>query len=67
MKPLVIDYDDPEYAGAGERLGGLEYEDFVAQGDADQTHRDAVDRRHVIDGSLHRDTRFRDRQHRDRH
>src|SRR5207244_10997779 len=34
-KPLVIDYDDPEYAGAGERLGGLEYEDFVAQGDAD--------------------------------
>ena len=34
-KPLVIDYDDPEYTGAGERLGEIEYEDFVAQGDAD--------------------------------
>jgi fatty-acyl-CoA synthase len=32
-KPLVIDYDDPEYSGPGERLGQLEYEDFVAQGD----------------------------------
>jgi fatty-acyl-CoA synthase len=35
VKPLVIDYDDPEYSGAGERLGEIEYEDFVAQGDAD--------------------------------
>ena len=35
MKPLVIDYDDPEYSGAGERLGSIEYEEFVAQGDAD--------------------------------
>jgi 3-(methylthio)propionyl---CoA ligase len=33
VKPLVIDYDDPEYAGDGERLGSLEYEAFVAQGD----------------------------------
>src|SRR5438477_3221 len=33
VKPLVIDYDDPEYAGSGERLGQIEYEDFVAQGD----------------------------------
>ncbi len=33
VKPLVIDYDDPEYSGAGERLGEIEYEDFVAQGD----------------------------------
>ena len=33
-KPLVIDYDDPEYKGAGERLGSIEYEDFIAQGDA---------------------------------
>ena len=32
-KPLVIDYDDPEYKGAGERLGSIEYEEFVAQGD----------------------------------
>ena len=35
VKPLVIDYDDPEYSGAGERLGTIEYEDFVAQGDPD--------------------------------
>src|SRR3954452_23834289 len=34
VKPLIIDYDDPEYSGAGERLGEIEYEDFVAQGDA---------------------------------
>ncbi len=32
-KPLVIDYDDPEYTGAGERLGSIEYEEFVASGD----------------------------------
>jgi len=34
-KPLVIDVDDPEYTGAGERLGELEYEDFIADGDTD--------------------------------
>ena len=32
VKPLVIDYDDPEYSGAGERLGAIEYEDFIARG-----------------------------------
>ena len=31
VKPLVIDYDDPEFSGAGERLGAIEYEDFIAQ------------------------------------
>ena len=34
-KPLVIDYDDPEFTGPGERLGSTEYEAFVAGGDAD--------------------------------
>ena len=34
-KPLVIDYDDPEYSGAGERIGELEYEAFIAQGNED--------------------------------
>jgi fatty-acyl-CoA synthase len=34
-KPLVVDYDDPEFTGAGERLGAIEYEDFLAAGDAD--------------------------------
>ncbi len=37
VKPLVIDYDDPEYSGGGERLGEIEYEDFIAQGDPDFT------------------------------
>ena len=32
-KPLVIDYDDPEYAGPGARLGSVDYEDFVGSGD----------------------------------
>jgi fatty-acyl-CoA synthase len=35
VKPLVIDYDDPEFTGAGERVGAIGYEDFVAAGDAD--------------------------------
>ena len=33
VQPLVIDYDDPELDGAGERLGSLEYEQLVASGD----------------------------------
>src|SRR5262249_61487271 len=32
-KPLVVDYDDPEFTGAGERLGVIDYEDFLAAGD----------------------------------
>jgi fatty-acyl-CoA synthase len=31
--PLVIDVDDPEYNGPGERIGSLDYEVFVAGGD----------------------------------
>ncbi|HEX8168813.1 MAG TPA: acyl-CoA synthetase [Beijerinckiaceae bacterium] len=34
-KPLVVDYDDPEFKGAGERLGELDYEAFLAEGDPD--------------------------------
>jgi fatty-acyl-CoA synthase len=34
-KPLVIDYDDPEFTGAGERLGSMEYEELLAEGDPD--------------------------------
>jgi fatty-acyl-CoA synthase len=33
-KMLVIDVDDPEYTGAGERLGSVDYETFIADGDA---------------------------------
>ncbi|HXL68999.1 MAG TPA: acyl-CoA synthetase [Xanthobacteraceae bacterium] len=32
-KPLVVDYDDPEYTGPGERIGNLEYEGLLAEGD----------------------------------
>src|SRR6188472_3247255 len=28
-KPLIVDYDDPEFTGAGERLGQIEYETFI--------------------------------------
>ncbi len=34
-RPLVIDYDDAEYKGAGERIGELEYEEFLREGDPD--------------------------------
>src|ERR1700733_9080704 len=34
-KPLVIDYDDPEFSGSVERLGGIEYEDLLREGSAD--------------------------------
>ena len=34
-RPLVIDVDDPLYAGPGDRLGEIEYEDFVAGGRPD--------------------------------
>jgi fatty-acyl-CoA synthase len=33
VKPLVIDYDDPEFTGQGERLGSIEYEEFLRGGD----------------------------------
>jgi fatty-acyl-CoA synthase len=32
-KPLVIDYDDREFPQDGERLGSIEYEDFIRDGD----------------------------------
>ena len=35
VKPLVIGYDDPEFGGAGERIGSIEYEDFLREGDED--------------------------------
>ncbi len=33
VRPLVIDYDDPEYDGPGERIGEIEYEALLAEGD----------------------------------
>ena len=43
VKPLVIDYDDPEYTGAGERLGTIEYEEFIATDNPDFAWRMPVD------------------------
>jgi fatty-acyl-CoA synthase len=34
-RPLVVDVDDPPHTGPGERLGAIEYEDFLAEGDPD--------------------------------
>jgi fatty-acyl-CoA synthase len=34
-KPLVIDVDDPLYTGPGERVGTIEYEDFLKEGRPD--------------------------------
>ncbi|HUB84320.1 MAG TPA: acyl-CoA synthetase, partial [Rhizomicrobium sp.] len=33
VKPLVVDYDDPQFPQTGEKLGNIEYEDFIAAGD----------------------------------
>jgi fatty-acyl-CoA synthase len=35
VKPIVIDYDDPEFVQTGERLGTLDYEALVKSGDPD--------------------------------
>ncbi|MEH3120189.1 MAG: acyl-CoA synthetase [Methylorubrum populi] len=34
VAPLVIDYDDPEFSGEGAPLGMIDYEAFLAEGDA---------------------------------
>ena len=34
-KPIVVDYVDPEFAVEGERLSSIEYEQFIAGGDAE--------------------------------
>jgi fatty-acyl-CoA synthase len=33
VKPLVVDYDDPEFKGEGGKIGTLDYEALVAEGD----------------------------------
>ena len=33
IKPLIIDYDDPEFPQTGEKLGSLDYEALIAEGD----------------------------------
>ncbi|TMH77706.1 MAG: acyl-CoA synthetase, partial [Betaproteobacteria bacterium] len=47
-KPLVIDVDDPEYSGAGERIGQAEYESFIAGGDPEYTWKPPADEWNAI-------------------
>jgi len=35
VRPLVVDYDDPEFPQDGERLGAIDYEALIAEGDPD--------------------------------
>ncbi len=39
VKPYVVDYADPNYGGPGERLGRIEYEEFIAGGTPDYAWR----------------------------
>jgi fatty-acyl-CoA synthase len=42
-KPIVIDYDDPEFTGSGERIGTMEYEAFLETGDPDHAWKPPAD------------------------
>jgi fatty-acyl-CoA synthase len=35
VKPLVVDYEDPECTNPGERVGTIEYEELLGEGDPD--------------------------------
>ena len=50
-RPLIIDYDDPEYCGPGERLGSLDYEALIAEGNEayERMLRSDIKYRFVID------------------
>jgi len=48
VKPLLIDLDDPEYSGPGERLGAIDYEAFIAQGDPDYAWKPPADEWNAI-------------------
>jgi len=47
-RPLVIDIDDPEYAGPGERLGEMDYEALLAGGDPDYAWQPPADEWNAI-------------------
>jgi fatty-acyl-CoA synthase len=42
-RPLVVDIDDPEYDGPGERLGELDYEALLQRGDPDYAYAEPRD------------------------
>jgi fatty-acyl-CoA synthase len=47
-RPIVIDIDDPEYAGPGERLGETDYEALLAEGDPDYAWQPPADEWNAI-------------------
>src|SRR5487761_2009633 len=47
-RPIVVNIDDPEYAGAGERLGETDYEALLAEGDPDYAWQPPADEWHAI-------------------
>jgi fatty-acyl-CoA synthase len=47
-RPFVIDVDDPEYSGAGKRIGQVEYERFIAGGDPGYAWRPPADEWNAI-------------------
>ena len=47
-KPFVIGVDDPEYSGAGERIGQAEYERFIAEGDPEYAWKPPADEWNAI-------------------
>ena len=46
--PLLIDIDDPEYDGPGERLGEMDYEDLLAEGDPEYAWQSPADEWNAI-------------------
>ncbi|MBE0615272.1 MAG: acyl-CoA synthetase [Burkholderiales bacterium] len=48
QRPLVIDIDDSEYTGAGERLGEKDYEAFLSGGDPDYAWQPPADEWNAI-------------------
>ncbi len=47
-RPIVIDIDDPEYAGAGARLGETDYEALLAEGDPEYAWQPPADEWNAI-------------------
>ncbi len=47
-RPIVIDIDDPEYAGAGTRLGETDYEALLAEGDPEYAWQPPADEWNAI-------------------
>jgi 3-(methylthio)propionyl---CoA ligase len=47
-RPLVIDIDDPEYSGPGERQGQMDYEALLAEGDPEYAWRAPADEWNAI-------------------